>query len=89
MTKNEHLNQGFKHFSNQEFDKAIDGIWFNVGKLAKMKLSREQVREGFEAVYDANMSKIGGPKDEHGKQLKPEGWVGPEVELQKILDKRK
>ena len=24
MTKNEHLNQGFKHFSNQEFDKAIE-----------------------------------------------------------------
>ena len=24
MTKNEHLNQGFKHFSSQEFDKAIE-----------------------------------------------------------------
>ena len=24
MTKNEHLNQGFKHFSSQEYDKAIE-----------------------------------------------------------------
>ncbi len=24
MTKNEHLNQGFKHFSNQEYDNAIE-----------------------------------------------------------------
>ena len=71
-----------------DFDKSIDGTWFNIGRLAKMGLSREQVREGFEAVYQANISKIGGPKDEHGKQLKPEGWVGPETKLQKILDKR-
>ena len=73
----------------EEFDKAIDGIWFNIGKLAKMNLTETQVRNGFNAVARANMTKIDGPKDEHGKQLKPEGWVGPEVELQKILDKRK
>jgi len=72
-----------------EFDKAIDGIWFNIGKLAKMNLSEYQVREGFAAVYRANIAKIGGPKDEHGKQLKPEGWKGPEATLQEILDKRK
>ena len=24
MTKNEHLNQGFKHFSSEEYDKAIE-----------------------------------------------------------------
>ena len=72
----------------EEFDKAIDGVWFNIGKLAKMGLSRDQVREGFEAVYQANISKVGGPKDEHGKQLKPKGWTGPESRLQEILDER-
>lgn len=71
-----------------EFDKSIDGSWFNIGRLAKMGLSREQVKDGFDAVYMANIAKIGGPKDEHGKQLKPVGWTGPEDELQKILDKR-
>jgi predicted HAD superfamily Cof-like phosphohydrolase len=33
----------------------------------------------FELVHDANMAKLGGPKDEHGKQLKPDGWVEPDV----------
>ena len=73
----------------EEFDKAIDGIWFNIGKLAKMGLSREQVRAGFDSVFEANMAKIDGPKDELGKQLKPEGWEGPEDELQIILDERR
>ncbi len=72
----------------EEFDKAIDGIVFNVGKLAKMGLTDAQITQGINVVNDANMAKLGAPKDEHGKQLKPEGWVGPEVELQKILDGR-
>ena len=72
-----------------EFDKSIDAIVFHIGKLAKMGLSREQVHRGFKAVTDANLRKLDGPKDEHGKQLKPEGWTGPEPELQAILDERK
>lgn len=71
-----------------EFDKAIDGVVFNIGKLAKMRLTRDQIVRGFAAVHKANMAKLGGPKDEFGKQLKPEGWVGPEDELQAILDER-
>lgn len=71
-----------------EFDKAIDGVWFNLGKLLKMGLHPELIQEGFDIVAEANMAKIGGPKDEHGKQLKPEGWVAPETKLQAVLDKR-
>jgi predicted HAD superfamily Cof-like phosphohydrolase len=29
----------------------------------------------FEAIHEANMKKVPGPKREDGKQLKPEGWV--------------
>jgi len=72
-----------------EVDKAIDGVVFNIGKLAKMDLSVDQIERMFKVVSGCNMAKLDGPKDEHGKQLKPEGWTGPEPELQKILDERK
>ena len=71
-----------------ELDKAIDGVVFNIGKMAKMGLTVDQIKEAFSVVSNANMSKLDGPKDELGKQLKPEGWTGPEPELQKILDNR-
>ena len=71
-----------------ELDKAIDGVVFNIGKLAKMGLSVEQIEAAFKIVSDANMSKLSAPKDELGKQLKPEGWVAPEALLQGILDGR-
>ena len=72
-----------------ELDKAIDGVVFNIGKMAKMGLSVEQIEEAFKVVSGCNMAKLDGPKDDLGKQLKPEGWTGPEEELQKILDNRK
>jgi len=71
-----------------EFDKAIDGIVFNVGKLAKMGLTATDIVNGINVVNECNIAKLGGPKDEKGKQLKPENWVGPEKELQQILDLR-
>ena len=71
-----------------ELDKAIDGAVFNIGKMAKMGLTVDQILEAFAVVSEANMSKLDGPKDELGKQLKPEGWVGPEDKLQAILDAR-
>ena len=33
----------------------------------------------FAEVHDSNMRKLEGPKDDHGKQLKPEGWVPPRI----------
>ncbi len=32
------------------------------------------------AVYEANMRKLGGPKDANGKHLKPKGWTPPDIE---------
>lgn len=31
-------------------------------------------------VHAANMRKVGGPVDEFGKQRKPDGWTGPNIE---------
>jgi len=71
-----------------ELDKAIDGAIFNIGKMAKMGLSVDQIHTAFAIVNAANMSKLAAPKDDLGKQLKPDGWVGPEADLQVLLDNR-
>jgi len=72
-----------------ELDKSLDICMFNLGKMFKMGLSVEQVEQAFSIVADANISKLGAPKDSAGKQLKPEGWVGPEDKLQELLNTRK
>ena len=71
------------------FDKAIDAIIFAVGSMAKLGLTPQQIQRGLLVVNHANMQKLGMPVDEHGKKIKPKDFVGPEVELQKILDERK
>lgn len=70
------------------FDKAIDAVVFAIGSMAKLGLTPQQIQRGLLVVNQANMQKLGMPVDEHGKKIKPEGFVGPEVELQKILDER-
>lgn len=70
------------------FDKAIDSVIFAIGSMAKLGLSPQQIQKGLLIVNHANMQKLGMPVDEHGKKIKPEGFVGPEEELQKILDER-
>ena len=69
-------------------DKAIDAIVFAVGSIAKLGLTPSQIREAISVVTKANLQKLGMPKDEFGKVIKPDNFVGPEVELQKILDSR-
>ena len=70
-------------------DKAIDAIVFAVGSIAKLGLTPPQIREAIEIVTTANLQKLSMPKDEFGKLTKPANFVGPEVELQLLLDKRK
>lgn len=69
-------------------DKAIDAIVFAVGSIAKLGLNVEQISKAISVVTNANLQKLSMPKDEHGKLTKPADFVGPEVELQKILDER-
>ena len=69
-------------------DKAIDAIVFAVGSIAKLGLTPKQISKAISVVTNANLQKLSMPKDEHGKLTKPADFVGPEVELQKILDER-
>lgn len=71
------------------FDKHLDGIVFNFGALFKMRLTIPEIFRGLGSVMTANLTKLTVGKDEHGKQMKPKGFVGPEIELQKILDERR
>ena len=69
-------------------DKAIDAIVFAIGSIAKLGLSPAQITRAIDVVTEANLQKLSMPKDEHGKLMKPKGFVGPEAKLQAILDER-
>ena len=73
------------------FDKHIDAYVYTTGAMRKLKLTPQQIESGILVVNQANLKKLGAPKDEHGKLTKPEGWeqFAPEAKLQAILDKRK
>ena len=72
----------------ERFDKALDAIVFAIGSIAKLKLSADDLKEGLRIVNNANVQKLGCPRDQEGKLLKPEGFIEPQPELQKILDRR-
>ena len=69
-------------------DKAIDALVFAVGSMAKLKLTPEQITRAISVVTQANLQKLSMPKDEFGKLQKPADFVGPEAQLQAILDER-
>ena len=72
----------------ERLDKAIDALVFAVGSMAKLKLTPEQITRAISVVTQANLQKLSMPKDEFGKLTKPADFVGPEVQLQSILDER-
>ena len=69
-------------------DKACDAIIFAIGSMAKLGLSPEQMRQALDIVAKANLAKLSMPKDEYGKLTKNPDFIGPEKELQKLLDER-
>ena len=79
--------EGFLDISDVDrLDKACDAVVYAVGSMAKLGLNAQQITQALNIVMRANFAKLGGPVDEFGKQLKPEGWTGPEAELQALLD---
>jgi len=70
------------------FDKHIDSIIYAFGSLFKLGLSPTQALEGIAVVMHANEAKLKCRHDSMGKLTKPDGFVGPEPELEKILDCR-
>lgn len=69
-------------------DKACDAIVFAFGSIFKLGLNPEQAAKAVSIVMSANLAKLSMPKDEFGKLTKPTDFVGPEAQLQELLDER-
>ena len=70
----------------ERLDKACDGIVYAIGSMTKLGLDHHAITKALNIVNDANKAKLGMSRDAEGKLLKPEGFVGPEVKLQELLD---
>lgn len=69
-------------------DKACDAIVFAIGSMAKLGLTPSQIEQALNIVTTANLQKLGMPKDDYGKVIKPLDFVNPEPLLQQLLDER-
>ena len=69
-------------------DKACDAVVYAIGSMAKLGLNPQDITKALNIVMDCNNTKLKQPKDEHGKLMKPENFIGPEPRLQLLLDKR-
>lgn len=72
----------------ERLDKACDAIVFAFGSIFKLGLNPEQAAKAVSIVMSANLAKLSMPKDEFGKLTKPTDFVGPEAQLQELLDER-
>ena len=70
----------------ERLDKACDAIIFAIGSMTKLGLDHHAITKALNIVNDANKQKLDSKRDAEGKLLKPEGFVGPEVKLQELLD---
>ncbi len=70
-------------------DASLDLVYFAVGTLKKMGLSREQAFAIMMVIHRKNMKKERGKTGTRGDHeedaVKPEGFVGPEEEIGHIL----
>ena len=55
---------------------AIDLLYVTYGLCVVCGIDADQV---FDLIHQANMTKLKGPRRADGKQLKPEGWMAPDV----------
>ena len=82
-------NERFIGTDVDRLDKACDAVVFAIGSMAKLGLSPEQMRQALDIVAKANLAKLSMPKDEHGKLIKPTNFVGPEAQLQALLNQQR
>ena len=81
--------EDFTIYNVDRLDKALDAIVYAIGSCAKLGLNQTQITAALQVVMEHNNTKLGMPKDAHGKLIKPDGFVGPEAKLQLILDSNK
>jgi|AntRauTorcE11897_2_1112592.scaffolds.fasta_scaffold04098_5 predicted HAD superfamily Cof-like phosphohydrolase len=80
-----------QHLSHM-IDAMIDNIYFAIGAMYKMGLTEDQIRRCFNAVDDCNVQKKLGKNAKRdtgaADAVKPEGWIGPEQKILKIILER-
>ena len=70
-------------------DKACDAVVFAVGSMAKLGLNAQQITKALNIVMRCNFQKLQNKQvDSAGKLMKSNDFIGPEGELQQLLDKR-
>ena len=70
-------------------DKACDSVVYAIGSMAKLGLSAQEITQALNIVMDKNLEKLRNKSyDAEGKLLKDPSFVGPEAQLQLLLDKR-
>ena len=69
-------------------DKHLDIIVFSFGSIFKLGLSPQEAMNALGIVMTANLTKLSVGIDSEGKQMKPTDFIGPEEQLQKLLDRR-
>ena len=71
-------------------DKACDSVVYAIGSMAKLGLSAQEITQSLNIVMDKNLEKLKNKSyDAEGKLLKNPSFIGPEAQLQLLLDKRK
>ncbi|MBC1935736.1 HAD family hydrolase [Listeria grandensis] len=71
-------------------DAVIDGLYFLIGTLVEMGVEPERL---FQIVQDANMAKLWPDGKAHfresdNKIMKPAGWIAPEPQLEKEIERQ-
>ena len=66
-----------------QIDAILDLIYFAVGTFVEIGFYPGRA---FDAVHDANMRKI--PADSGQKVQKPYGWVGPEIDIEREVERQ-
>jgi len=75
----------------ERLDKACDAVVYAIGSMSKLGLNAQEIQQALLIVNQSNKAKLGCPRDEAGKLLKPADFdekYAPEPKLQKILDQR-
>ena len=70
------LNAAMTEHPDDVAKECCDLIYVTLGRLVEMGISFPEV---WGAVHRSNMAKVGGPVRADGKQLKPPGWLPPDV----------
>jgi predicted HAD superfamily Cof-like phosphohydrolase len=83
------MSHSFEDFVVAQVDALLDSIYFAVGGLKKMGLTRAQAYECMMAVHRANMNKKRGGKASRGNfaedAVRTEEFVPPEAAIKRII----